>query len=277
MRWYADNSELNGIRGAEIPDILLFGGIAVSEDVEAPLRSALEQVKAQFGDARAPVKWNFKALEKTYSDAGLKELYAKMFSTSKEWRRALIERASAFDFCVIVSCVESFSVLRDDIKDAKPMLSRFVFANGLMRFALHVRDCRPANASVVLDWPDGGDSEPFDSEYVPAYKSGKSKDGIGYISGALRELRFSDSVSYVRANHSTLMQFADLVLGATRELAECALGKKDDAFGVDMLRLLRTRLRGAPNDIFGRGINVPSGNVRLRTAVRDAIGKYLRQ
>jgi len=34
MRWYGDNSELNGIWKAEIPDVLLFGGIAI-EDSDA--------------------------------------------------------------------------------------------------------------------------------------------------------------------------------------------------------------------------------------------------
>jgi len=275
MRWYADNSELNGIRGADIQDILLFGGVAVSEDVEAPLRRALEGVKEHFGDYRAPVKWNFKALEKTYREFNQQDSYNRLFETSKEWRRALFECASGFDFCVIVSCVESYSVVRKDIKAAKPMLSRFMFSNGLMRFALHVRDSKPANAGVVLDWPDGGDSEPFDVEYASAYRRGKSKDGVSYISGPLHALQFSDGVSYVRSNHSTLMQFADLVVGATRELIECALGKKQDAFGIDMLNAIKGQLRGAPNNIFGRGINVPSGNAKLRTAVRDAIRKHL--
>ena len=45
MKWYADNSELNGIKYAEIPDILLFGGVIVGADAEAYLQSEIEKIK----------------------------------------------------------------------------------------------------------------------------------------------------------------------------------------------------------------------------------------
>jgi len=88
MRWYADNSELNGIREAEIPDILLFGGIAVSPESEQRLRQEIENVKKRHGAAGLPVKWNFRALESKYSDKI--GLYSQLLSTSKQWRKEML-------------------------------------------------------------------------------------------------------------------------------------------------------------------------------------------
>lgn len=269
MRWYADNSELNGIREAEIPDILLFGGIAVEAHAEASLRQAIESVKGKYGHPRAPVKWNFKDLKTLYEKQNQTALYEQLRDSSKQWREEIFQVANAFDFTIIVACVESYSVKRKNIKDNKFGLTQHVFSNGLMRLALHAQEMKPDRVQVILDWPDKGDSKPFDSEYASAFSKGRTADGsVPYFSGTLSNLGFLDSATYTNMYHSTLLQFADLVVGAARELIECAHEKKKDAFGVDVLKLVSNHFRGAPNNIYGRGISVPSGNVALRTAVQ---------
>ncbi len=105
MRWYADNSELNGIREAEIPDILLFGGISVAPHDEAPLRQAIELVKGKYGHPRAPVKWNFKDLKALYEKQNQTALYEQLKGTSKHWREEIFQAANEFDFTIIVACV----------------------------------------------------------------------------------------------------------------------------------------------------------------------------
>lgn len=100
MRWYADNSELYGVRGASIPDILLFGGIAIEVDQVRLLREAIESVKEKYGHPRAPVKWNFKALKALYKKQKLEELYEKLLKSSKEWRIEIAEIANDFNFRV---------------------------------------------------------------------------------------------------------------------------------------------------------------------------------
>lgn len=276
MRWYADNSELNGIREAEIPDILLFGGIAVAPLVEAPLRQAIESVKGKYGHPRAPVKWNFKDLKALYEKQNQAALYEQMKNSSKQWREEIFQAANAFDFTIIIACVESYSIKRKNIKDKKIALTQYVFSNGLMRLSLHAQETKPDRVQIVLDWPDKGDSKPFDSEYASAFLKGKTADGsVSYFSGPLSNLGFMDSATYTNMHHNTLLQFADLVVGAARELIECAYEKKQQAFGVDVLKMVSQRFRGAPNNIYGRGISVPSGNRKLQPVVQAYVKENL--
>ena len=274
MRWYADNSELNGIRHAEIPDILLFGGLAVSPDSESELRATIEKAKSIYGPSRIPIKWNFKDLKKVFEKQKKDKLYDDLLIKSQEWREAIFRSVQHIDFSIIIACVESYSIQKDIIKEIKYDLTRYVFNNGLMRYALHVKELKPNRAEVILDWPDKGDPKPFDIEYASAFNLGRSSEGINYASGALKDLKFNDSVVYTNMNHSTLLQFADLIVGASREFVECSLGKKCYGFGIDMLKLVSHKFRGAPNNIFGRGISVASKDQLMKSNIKEAINKY---
>lgn len=276
MRWFADNSELNGIKESKIPDILLFGGIAVSPENERPLRDRIELAKSRFCSSCAPIKWNFKDLKKVYSNQKKLELYEQLLKQSKKWRREIFSQVSEIEFTIIISCIESYSSEKKIVTNAKEDLTKYVFSNALMRFALHVSETNSERAEVILDWPDKGDSKPFDVEYAYAYNHGKSHDKIPYKAGSLKKLNFLDSAVYTNMNHSTLLQFSDLVVGATREFIECALGKKSYGFGIDMLKIICSRFRGAPNRILGRGIIVSSGNAKLKSDISAAISRYLK-
>jgi hypothetical protein len=91
MKWYADNSDLTGIKDAEIPDIVLFGGIAVPTAAEQSLKASIEKVKAGYGSARSPVKWNMKDLQPIYENQKRGELYEKMLKSSAEWRPKIFQ------------------------------------------------------------------------------------------------------------------------------------------------------------------------------------------
>lgn len=124
--------------------------------------------------------------------------------------------------------------------------------------------------------PDKGNSKPFDSEYARAYSRGSTTDGnVTYQCGRLSDLAFADSVMFTTMHHSTMLQVADLVVGATREFLECCLGKKEGGQGIDCLKLARSRLRGAPDNIVGRGIVVPSGNNNLLSRTRKGVRDML--
>lgn len=276
MRWYADNSELNGIRGASIPDTLLFGGVAVRSDQIRPLREAIEAVKGKYGHPRAPVKWNFKDLKMLYKKQCIEELYEDLLKTSKEWRLEIANVAACFDFRVIVAVVEGHSIAKKTLRGVKPNLCRYAFNNGLMRFALLVQEERPESAQIMLDWPDRGDSKPFDLEYRTAYNEGKTGErDLSYLSGPLAPLGFEDCASYVNMHHSTLLQFADLVLGANRELIECAIGKKSSGLGLDFCKIIKTKYRGYPANVVGRGVSVASGRSEFRREIRDYMAREL--
>lgn len=272
MRWYADNSELNGVRGALIPDILMFGGVAVKREDEAGLREAIEGVKANYGHPRAPVKWNFKDLRKLYQKQGLEPLYERLLQSSKAWREEIALKSLAFDYRIVISVIEGHSIAKKTLAGVKPNLSSYAFCNGLMRFALHVQEERPENAQIILDWPDKGDSKPFDLEYRSAYNEGKAGGRQAkYHSGPLNALAFDDCAAYVNMHHSTLLQFADMVLGANREVIECALGKKSSGFGVDFCKVIRERYRGYPSSIVGRGISLASGRHEFKKRIKHFV------
>lgn len=272
VKWYADNSELNGIKGAEIPDILLFGGLIVDHDTEQHIKSEVEEIKKRHAHPRAPIKWNMKDLRELYKKQDMLPLYEKLMSTSRQWRSEIFEALSSTNCVLLVACIEGYSSKRTVLKERKDELSRYIFTNGLMRFGLHVRDSKPDAAQVVLDWPDKGISQPFDSEYASAYSHGRTTDRhVTYQCGKLNGLHFADSVLFTNMPHNTMLQVADLIVGATREFIECCIGKKPGGQGLDCLKLVRTQIRGAPDNVVGRGLVVPSGNTQFLGAVRKGV------
>lgn len=277
MKWYADNSELSGIKGAEIPDILLFGGLIVSPETENYVKAEVEKIKRRYsGHARAPVKWNLKDLRELYKTQAKELLYDRLMKTSRNWREEIFRCLADCHAVLLVACIEGYSSRRAVLKERKEELTRFIFTNALMRYGLHVRDEKPDVAYVVLDWPDKGISKPFDSEYAYAYRRGKTADGrITYQCGKLSSLGFSDSVLFTNMHHSTLLQVADLVVGATREFLECCLEKRKAGVGLDCIKLVREKFRGAPNQIVGRGLVIPSGNATLLARAKRGVRELL--
>lgn len=65
MELVCDNAELNGIWGAEVPDILVIGGYAIPRNNTAALLTKIKEVKANHGlDPHCPVKWNVRDLDR---------------------------------------------------------------------------------------------------------------------------------------------------------------------------------------------------------------------
>ena len=247
-----------------------------SED-ERPLRKAIEDVKDSFGFNRAPIKWNFRDLKKTYIQRNQEVIYNKILRKSKELRQQIFTTVTHIDFTIILACIESNSAQKNVIKSLKPELTRYVFNNGLMRYALHVKDEKPLRAEVILDWPDKKDSSPFDIEYESAYSRGTTYDyHEPYFSGPLKDLNFLDTPVFASMNNSTLLQFADLVVGATREFVECCIGKKPGGFGLDMLKHVKHHFRcSSSNEIYGRGLSVASRSDVFKDNIKEGLNTLL--
>ncbi len=277
MKWYADNSELNGIKEAEIPDILLFGGLIVPPESEGKLQAQIEAIKTRYGGhSFAPVKWNLKDLKKLYHGKDRAPVYDRLLETCRDWRREVFSCLAQSDCVLLVCCIEGYSPRRRTLRERKNELTRYTFSNGLMRYGLHAKENKPLRAQVVLDWPDKGQTSVFDEEYASAYARGKSADGsVEYSCGKLSRLSFSDAVFFTKMQHSVLLQVADLVVGATREFLECCLEKKSWGQGVDCLRITRDRFRGSPDRIVGRGLVVSTGNSCLRRRTGEGIRNLL--
>jgi hypothetical protein len=276
MRWFADNSELTGVRGNEIPDMLFFGGISVSSEMEMKLINAIETVKSKYGSVRTPIKWNFKDLKPYYDKKNEIELFGKLLGSSKEWRAEIFDAVKDIEFTVIIAFVQSHSIKTGTIKGVKPDLTRYVFTDGLMRVALHAKETKSDECEMILDWPDKGDPKPFNEEYESAYTTGYTSEGnVPYLSGPLKPLGFRDSVLYTPMVRCTPLQFADLVLGASREFIECSIGKKETGFGTDLTKIIAKRYRGYKGNIYGRGISVASGDLAFKAKIRAYINSEL--
>lgn len=182
-----------------------------------------------------------------------------------EIRKEIFDAAAEFDIKIIFSLVQGYSSDRKVLMDAKADLARFVFTNSLMRFALHAQESKAARPEVILDWPDSGISKPYDAEYSSAFNSGCTKDGVRYHSGSLKDLNFADSPVYARMPHNTLLQFADLILGATREFVHHAIDDEKKGHGVDLLRRIASKFRGYPNNVVGRGISINSNAQEIKS------------
>jgi len=267
MKWYADDSDIKTIKDLKIPNMILLGGIAVSHENERLLRETVENAKSTFCNKRLPIKWNFKDLKLKFSEQGNLHHYEQMMTQMFDIRRAIFDAVSEVEFTIIVSAVLGYSSNKKVLMDLKSDLSRHVFANGLMRFSQHVKECNPDRAEVVLDWPDGNISKPFDIEYAHAYSHGKSKDGIYYMSGSLESLKFNDSISYTRMPYSTLMQLSDIVIGVTREFIQHALDEEKSGHGIKLLSTIAPKFRGYPNNVIGRGISVNKQATTTRKSI----------
>lgn len=273
MRWYADDSDLKTIQDLNFPNIVLFGGICIPYEQELALRNAIETAKSQFGPARSPIKWNFRDLKRKYEQQNQRAVYDSFLENMHDVRKEVFNAASEFDIRIIVGLVEGYSSDKQVLKDAKADLARFVFTNSLMRVALHAQETGANRPEIILDWPDGGESKPYDIEYASAYNSGKTTDGINYHSGTLNSLNFSDSPVYSRMPHNTLLQLADLVVGATREFIHHSISEERKGHGVDLLKRLCHKFRGYPDHVVGRGIVINSRAQNIRSCVSEKFGR----
>lgn len=269
MRWYADDSDIRTIKDLRVPNLIMFGGIAVSSDNERPLRDAIEKAKSKFVHKRLPIKWNFRDLKRKYEEQGHNKDYTKLLNNMFDVRKAIFDATADIEYSIIISIVVGYSSDSKVLMQLKSNLSRHVFSNSLMRYSMHVKELKPKRAEVILDWPDGNNSKPFDSEYATAYNGGVTKDGQKYMSGSLESLNFNDSVAYTRMPHSTLMQFSDLIIGATRELVLHSLDEKKNGHGVKLLGSIAPKFRGYPNKVIGRGININRQAEKTKTAISN--------
>lgn len=275
MVWFADNSELMGIWGATIPDVLLFGGVCLPREEITRLKDIVASVKSSYSDEiNFPIKYNFKDLKKWYQQEGRVDLYQTLLDDSRQWRLSLLEESLQLNYTIIISCINFHSNKADAIKENKDNVARYAFSNALQRVALYAIDTSADECDVYLDWPDKGNHLPFTREYRSAYYSGccfENPDNT-YKSGPLKELGFSESVFFTKMEENSILQFSDIVLGATREFIDFSLGKKEvDCFGVKLMKIILPKFRGHPGRILGRGLCMAPSGGNLRSMLMQGI------
>lgn len=104
MRWYGDNSELSSVWDAKIPDILIFGGIAIKNNDIPKLSKIIEKHKGLYKpEAEFPIKYNMRDLKKWFKRHKLIDLYKIILKDSQAWRRSLIQDSLQIDYKIVVS------------------------------------------------------------------------------------------------------------------------------------------------------------------------------
>jgi hypothetical protein len=273
IRWYADNSELRGIWGAEIPDILLFGGIVADDGARNEICAVMKEIKSAYHENPTfPLKWNFKDLERHYRDLELDSLYSRLLRASRAWRSEFFNRLSRIDFKIIISTIISYGSSRETLLRTREQVSRFAFIMALQRVGLCVRNRGIGPTEIVLDWPAGGQKNLFDLEYRSAHQKGTTADyAQGYDCGPLMNLGFGESALFASTNECSILQASDLIVGATRETIEEALGKREDSLGASLLSLIKEKFDGAPDHILGWGLPISPRQGEFFEKVRNRI------
>lgn len=273
FKWYADDSALKKNHGDSKRPVLLFGGILISRKDEIELSALMKSVKKEFTGEDMPIKYNMKDLKEVYDRFNRSEEYTQLLKDSAAWRKRIIQESLAFDYKIFISCIENYQADKKDQKPIKQDLSSYLFSNALMRVGIFASQNQMNHIQVILDWPEGHNSKPFDKEYYYAYNRGTNSNKQDYISGALNKIGFDQTLYFARCNHSNLLQLTDIVLGATRDWIETEFQGRDYSIGKELTELFMPKFYGYPKNILGYGINVSSGNSELKRQLRKLINE----
>lgn len=269
-KWYADDSALKKNHGDSKRPVLLFGGILISREDELSLSALIKAIKGQYTHESMPIKWNMKDLKGVYNRFKRLDEFEKIKHDSANWRMELIKESLQFDYKIFISCIENFQADKKNQKPIKEDLSTYLYANALMRVGLYSANTGIADTQIILDWPEGNQSKHFDKEYWYAYNNGFSSDGQEYYCGPLKSIGFDQTMYYARCNHSNMLQFADIILGATRDWMETELQGRSTSIGKELFKVFRPKFYNYPN-ILGCGINISSKNGGFKKSVKEML------
>lgn len=258
-KWYADNTELSTTKGKS--NVLIFGGIIIDSVEEIKLKSIIDSVKSKYTLKTLPLKWNFKDLKETYEEFDKLSDYQNLLEQSYEWRREIFEKSLEVDYKVILACTERYDS-KIPLGKLKEELTSICFVQALTRVGLYAKnESKKKKFEIILDWPDSSNPKPFNREFFRAYNFGESSKGVNYFSGPLSEIGFIDTLYYAKSTHSTMLQFADLVIGACKEYILKNIHDFENSLGSDLTNIILHKYRGYPDKIIEFGMNyAPKGN-----------------
>jgi hypothetical protein len=176
MELVCDNSELNGIWGAEASDVLVIGGYTIPSFRVWPLLKKVREIKEACGlDPHCPVKWNMKDLDRALEAHGLIDQKAALIDQSNAIRTELLNALAAAGGKMFASIIRAYSNKRQILGETKEDLVSFSFGNLLMRVGLFCKDAPGSRrVDVLLDWPEGNNRRPFTAEYHTGWRYGRS-------------------------------------------------------------------------------------------------------
>lgn len=268
IKWFADNTELTTEKGKE-NNVLIFGGVLVNEEAENKIIDLMKTIKGEYTFPDLPVKWNFKDLEKTYKELNKVGDYKKMLAKSSEWRTAIIENSIDIDYKIIVVCLERHESDKP-IKMIKEKLVNISFAQALMRVGMFSKyQTDETKFEVILDWPESSNPKPFNNEYYYAYNRGCSAENINYLSGRLKDLGFNESLYYTKCTHSSVLQFSDIIIGATKDFVLKTLYGFENSLGYNLTKIFKVKFCGYPNKTIEYGLNYSPKNENYKKIQKE--------
>src|SRR5690606_29478202 len=221
-----------------------------------------------------PIKYNFKDLKGKYDEHGFTEEFKLMLADSAKWRKELFEKAVQLDFKIIIAVIQNFQSQKPSQKEIKSDLLGFAFVDILMRLGKELQYKKFEHVQVISDWPESNDPKPFNFNYYYGFSRGTTPKGIEYFSGKLQDVGFHDTVLFASMNHSNMLQFADLIIGASRDFLTTHFDEREYSIGKELTEILLPKFRGFPKNIT-YGISVSSNNRELKERIKSLLAKYV--
>jgi hypothetical protein len=276
LKYYVDHTELKINQEISRNDTVVMGGLLINHENEKKLISIIREIKSRYFSPELPLKYNMKDLKPIFTNQNLVNEFNQFKNESFAWRKELFERSLEIDYQIIISVVKHYQPDKKESKVDKYQILAFAFNNVLMRISSEVKERESELVEVIVDWPEGNISRPFNHEYAHAYWKGVTPHGVSYFSGTLKSLGFFDTVLFASTPNSAMLQFADLLIGSMRDFLSCSLTDREYAVGKELTEIILNKVRGFP-DKWERGISISSGNRELKKRVEDIFSKYSQQ
>lgn len=251
---YADFSEWT-INNTDIPNVIVFAGIIIDDSSIVKLSNEIsrikEQIKAPYKDVpNLPLKWCFGDLKNFYEDKNLGDLYKHLLKTRTTWLNQISDMLNSISFNFIISIIKCYAKNRTSLKKTKDMVIGFAFSNCLMKYGFYIKKNNLTRADVIIDWPQKDNKKLYEEEYRTAFYFGRSaKYGCSYKCGPLRNLGFNESLFFSSTTECSVLQIADLIAGAFKDILKQGLEDKDSKTGNEFIQKIKYKLLGAPNNL----------------------------
>ncbi len=271
--YYADLTEFKSNKEAKTKDVVVLGGILISNSEEQKLSTLIRQVKTKYVNPDMPIKYNFKDLKPVYESFNLLSEFDNLLKKSRDWRKEIVELSLQVDYKIIIAIIKNFQSHKAEQKSIRSQLHNFAFSDVLMRVAMEVKRNKLKPACVILDWPESNNPKPFNSAYYYGYWRGKTCNDQEYYSGTLKSLEFHDTVLFASANHSNMLQFSDLIIGAMKDFLDTELNSREYSIGKELSEIFISKLNGFPKKM-NYGLSVSSNNFDFNSRIKKMLEKY---
>lgn len=227
--------------------IYVMGGYIISTDQVLNLKNKIDGIKENNKiSVDMPIKWNFKdkAIEKIYIDRYGKDYHNELVGKADKIREEILSAIQEPSLNIIIVVSASY-------KDAVPKGWNFYsecFTNCLQRIGMDLKDKKMSDVQIVLDSQCKDRQNEIHDVFKKAYYEGVDINGNSYFSGPLKNYKIYPTLLSGSDLHSTELQLADIIIGATNYFLQSVEFGKDETrsirFFTPLLPLFRRDEKG---------------------------------